>query len=102
MKKKWAQSDIIAKCLGLTKYQVFYKLYEDLVQRNMLEDALNGMNIEEIKNLDSYKKINEPNNNDEEPLTNAKKLKIAIWYLTKIGDSKEALRVLKIAIKATQ
>lgn len=90
LKKAWEDCLLISKALGCSKMDVYTYLYRQLTDSNLIEEAKKGKH-EAINHLPGYGRIFTDYISDEA------KLKIAFWYIRKMGGVEKALEVMKIA-----
>jgi hypothetical protein len=81
-KEKWAKADKIAKICGLEKNQIFYKL-DEIEQSTLAQiEILNPDAIEHVRKLCIKNET-------------SSQLKLAIWFVEKIGSYEAALELLQ-------
>lgn len=106
-KSRWAACEEAALALGVTKVQVFYYMYDDLIQAELLERVRNcdALAIAKAKELPGYTRIlaeKQIRIHDESSTSDgsenlAQKLGIAIWFIKKAGGIEGAEKLLKAA-----
>jgi hypothetical protein len=121
-KQRWKDCEAIAEKLDITKYQVSSYLYGDIAQADKLELAKAGdsSTMDWIKTTPGWKRMLQDKQNEEEqaerirlhkpsrkvdndmPETADEKLRVAMWYLRKMGSFEDAKAALEIAHSATE
>lgn len=104
---RWKNCEIIASYFeGVSKNDVYTYLYTEIKKEGLLEKALIGDEeaLKKVMELRGWEKISESiaRKDSNDVITPSDKIRVAMWFINKIGHPDEALRVLKAAIVATK
>lgn len=107
MLDRWAKSAAIAEHLKIDMKTVFRKLLPEIEKYKLVDEAVQGSEatIAAIKSWAIWPEIlktAKAQQSAKEKPTPTGKLKIALWYVDKIGDHEQARKLVDIAIKSLE
>lgn len=104
--QRWDDCAKIAKNLGITKNKVYTCLYSDIQEGGNVQAAIDGDTavLNWIRGLPSFARMHVKKDKEvwTDITTPAGRLKLAMWYIDKIGGPDIAFKTLKIAVAALQ
>lgn len=105
-KQRWSDCRIIAEHLGCGKTHVHDRLYSRIKREELLNDAIGGVPTA-IETIQSWPEFNERERENHwqpnpEVRGGAERLKLALWFITKIGSVEKAKRAVDLAVQVLE